>query len=258
MLSIAPTSGVYAQIPEPDAPEKTAMIARMRTAALNYADQLKDFTCMQLMSRSADNSGTGKHFKPLETQELELAFVAHKENYKLLKVNGKTTDLEKRVKQGYFKPSGEFGTSLQKIFDPQANAEFEWDHGELSAGKRICVFRYNVPLASTTMVMRVNLQKVRLGHHGFVYADCDTGAVTRFQTESDIPTIKEQGHNIQVGEQLEVRYGPVVIDSKEFLLPQEAEEIARFYKTLTKSEIQFQQYRKYDSNSTITFDPPKY
>lgn len=50
MLLLAPISGAYAQIPEPDAAEKTAMIARMRTAALNYSDQLKDFTCIQLMS----------------------------------------------------------------------------------------------------------------------------------------------------------------------------------------------------------------
>jgi hypothetical protein len=76
------------------------MIARMRAAALNYSDQLENFTCIQLTSRSADNKGTGKRWKPLETQETELTYIAHKENYKLPTVNGKSTDLEKRVKQG--------------------------------------------------------------------------------------------------------------------------------------------------------------
>ena len=78
-------------------------------------------------------------------------------------------------------------------------------------------------------------------------------AVTHFQSESDVPTIKEQGHDIQVGVQLDVRYGPVMIGSKEFLLPREAVEINRFSTTLTNAEIQFQKYRKYDANSTIEF-----
>lgn len=256
-LSAALIVTSHSQTAQPDGAEQAAMIARMRAVALNYADQLKDFTCIQLMSRSADNSATGKHWKPLETQELELTYTAHKENYKLIKVNGKSTGLEKRVKQGYFQPGGEFGTGLQWIFDPKANAEFAWDHEELSAGKRACVFRYNVPVATTTYVMQVNLQHIKLGHHGLVFADCETGAVTRFQTESDIPTIREQGHNIQIGMQLDVRYGPVMIGSTEFLLPLQAVDIGRFYKTLTKAEIQFTQYRKYDSNSSVTFDPPK-
>ncbi len=49
-----------------------------------------------------------------------------------------------------------------------------------------------------------------------------------------------------------VRHDP--IGEREFLLPQNAEEIVRFGNSLTKVEIQFQQYRKYESNSTVTFD----
>lgn len=58
----------------------------------------------------------------------------------------------------------------------------------------------------------------------------------------------------QLGFRLEVRYGPATIASQEFLLPQSAVETALFYKTWTKAEIQLQQYRKYDANSTIKFD----
>jgi hypothetical protein len=39
-----------------------------------------------------------------------------------------------------------------------------------------------------------------------------------------------------------------------FLLPQQATEIAPFGKTMTKAEMQFRDYRKYDSSSNITFD----
>src|ERR1700683_4627758 len=124
------------QVSAADDAGQMAIIARMRDAAVNYADRLQDFLCTQLTTRSVDTSGSGKRWKVLENQELELGYVAHKEHYRLLKVNGKTTDLEKRVKKGYFIPGGEFGSSLRKIFDPQAAAEFEWDHEESIAGKR--------------------------------------------------------------------------------------------------------------------------
>ena len=239
------TTYAGAQGPEPDAVARTAMISRIRSAALSYGDRLQDFICIQLTARSADNSGAGKRWKRLETQELELSYVAHKEHYKLLKVNGSSTIRDRSIKQGYFIPSGEFGTKLQQIFDPKANAQFEWDHR--------CVFRYRVSAATSTMVMQANLNRVQLGHQGLVTADCDTGAVTGIQMKSDPASVKESGQEIALGWQLDVRYGPVTIGSNEFLLPQEAEEIVRFGKTLTKAEIKFQNYRKYDSSSVVTF-----
>lgn len=253
-LSFALVLSASGQGSTPNATERQAMIARMREAALNYADRLQDFICTQLTTRTVDQSGSGKHWKLLETQELELGYIAHKEHYRLLKVNGKTTDLEKRVKKGYFTPGGEFGTSLRLIFDPRAAAEFEWDREESSAGKRSCVFRYRVPQATSTKVMRADADVVKLGHHGFVTADCDTGMVTRIQIKTEPASVTRNGEAMAIGTELDVRYGLTTIASREFLLPRQAVEIAPFGKTLTKAEIQFQQYRKYDSSSSISFD----
>lgn len=60
-----------------DAATQTAMIARLRDAALNYADRLQDFVCTQFMTCSADPSGSGKHWKLLETQELDVGYISH-------------------------------------------------------------------------------------------------------------------------------------------------------------------------------------
>lgn len=226
----------------------------MRDAAITYTDRLQDFLCTQLTVRSADQSGTGKHWKPLETQELELGYIAHKEHYRLLKVNGKTTDPGKRVKKGYWTPGGEFGTYLLTIFDPKAAAEFEWDREESAAGKRSCVFRYRVPVATSTFAITADADRVKMGHHGFVTADCDTGTVTRIQIETEPASVMRYGRDVAIGLQLDVRYGLTTIASKEFLLPQQAIEIAPFGKTLTKAKIRFQQYRKYESDSSIAFD----
>jgi len=226
----------------------------MREAAINYGDRLQDFSCNQFTIRSTDQESNGKHWKHLDTLEHEVDYVAHRDRYRLLKVDGKTTDLERRLKKGYFTPGGEFGSRLRKIFEPQAHAEFTWDRAEEVDGARTCVFRYHVPEASTTLAMQVNMEAVSMGHHGFVHADCETGTVRRIEMESEPAWAHMGGREIAIGALVDVRYGLTAIGAREFLVPLEAVEIVRFNQTLTKAEIKFQQYRKYDADSSIKFD----
>jgi hypothetical protein len=234
-------------------PDAKETIARMQAAALAYTDRLHDFTCTQELTRRAGSSPAGSHWKLLDTQEAQLDYVNRREHYKLLKVNGQSTDPQKHIKSGYFIPGGEFGSLLEKIFDPKAQAEFAWDHDETAPGSHTCVFRYDVPQATTTYGITADQDRVRLGHHGMVWADCETGSVTHFQIETDLGEIMRSGRHVALGSRTEVRYAPVKIGGQEFLLPQSAEVAALFYKTWTKYEIRFEQYRKYDANSTIKF-----
>lgn len=237
-----------------DTADRTALIARMREAALAYADQLQDFICIQVTTRSADRSGSGQHWKQLEVQEQELSYVAHKENYVLLKVNGDSRKPEKRIKPGYARSSGEFGSALGMIFEPKVNAEFIWDHEETTNGNRLCLFRYQVLQATSTWIVTVDADKIPVAHRGFVYADCDSGRVLRFQMESERASVTRRGQHVALGTQLDVRYGPTMIGSKEFLLPESAVEIARFGHTLTRAEIQFKDYRKFQVDTKIISD----
>jgi hypothetical protein len=172
-------------------------------------------------------------------------------------VNGESVDPEKRIKRGpYLTPGGEFASRLLIIFDPKAHAEFEWDHDE-TAGANTCVFRYSVPQATSTEVIQADADRVRVGHHGMVWADCNTGAVTRFAMETGIGEVSRSGRRVPLGFRTEVRYAPTAIGSQEFLLPQSATVTSLFYKTWTKVEIQYRDYRKYDANSTVTFGDGK-
>lgn len=75
----------------------------------------------------------------------------------------------------------------------------------------------------------------------------------RFHMEADPAAVKQGGRDIALGYELDVRFAFTAIAGQEFLLPRIAESTALFDKTLTKAEVKFQQYRKYDTNSTITF-----
>ena len=244
------TSG---QIPEPDAAARNAILARMMDAAVNYADRLQDFLCVQLIKRSKEDSGPFKHWQALDTQEREVGYISHQEHFRVLSVNGKPPDVEK-IKPGYFLPGGEFGTAFGYIFNPKAVPKFEWDHAEQTGGQQLCVFRYRVAVSESIIVMNSDGEQTHLGHHGLIYADCKSAMPTRMQIESEPASVRRGIFKTELGWKIDVRYAMTPIGEKEFLLPQSAEETVRFGSTQTKVEIQFQQYRKYESSSTVTFD----
>jgi hypothetical protein len=245
--------GVSGQIPEPDAASRNDTLTRMKDAAVNYAGRLQDFLCIERIKRSKEDSGPFKHWQALDTEEREVGYISHQEHYRVLSVNGKSPGVEK-IKPGYFQPSGEFGKVLGYIFDPEPAAEFEWDHAEQSGGKRLCVFRYRVTTAKSTLILYANGDSVHLRHHGLVFADCETALPIRIQIEAEPASVVQKLSKIALGYEFDIRYALTAIGGKEFVLPQTAEETVRFGGSQTKVEIQFQQYRKYESNSTLTFD----
>jgi hypothetical protein len=249
------------QTPKPDAATQAAMISRIRAAALEYENRLQNFTCIQVTAMSSGPSATGSQWKPLETMETELSFVDRRWRYSILKVNGDAANVEQRNKSLDYRGYGQFSGALQRIFSPKADARFEWDHAEAGSGGNVCVFRYDVPQSTSLWVDAVDLDRVRLGLHGMIWADCESGAVMRYRTETDKGEVLRPGRvfglpaqiKVAVGHRQDIRYGAAAIGGVEYLLPQSAVETSLFYKTWTKSEIQFQQYRKYDANSTVKF-----
>ena len=246
----APPAAAVAQAPvAAAADDHEALIARMRQAAHVYTQGLEDFLCTKITTRSGDRSGAGSRWKPLDVQESEVSYVNYKETETLLKVNGQSANL--KIKQGYFIPGGEFGTSLLQIFSSSVHAQFTFDHQESAGSQQLCVFRYRVPLETSRWGMSDGTQSVGFAHHGMVYADCDSGAVMRFHMESEPAEMHRLMFHFPVGERLDVSYRPTLIAGKEFLLPYSAEAIAWYDTDWTRAEMQFQNYRKFQSNSRI-------
>ena len=232
------------------------LLARMKAWAADYDQRLQNFLCTQQMTRYTGSAGPSPSWKRLEHQELEVSYQSKKVAYHLVKVDGKTDKLEQRVKKGYFLPGGEFA-ALSWVFDPDAAAEFTLDHRETHNGRALCVFHYRIPVERTNATMGVNGEKVPLGHQGFVDADCETGEVHRVRYATD-PAIAHSGkRRIPVGTRLDVQYEPIEIGGNQFLLPSHAVLTGQFNTRLTRADIDFSNYRKYSSNSTILFDEAK-
>lgn len=229
------------------------LVAQMKAWAVDYDQRLQDFLCTQQMTRYHGSAGPSPGWKRLEQQELEVSYQYKKVGYHRVKVDGKTDKLEQRVKKGYYIPGGEFA-AMSWVFDPKAAAVFTFDRRETREGHASCLFRYEIPVERTNMVMHVNGESVPLGHQGSVDADCETTEVRLVRIASD-PGVAHFGKRlIPVGLQLEVRYEPIEIGGTRYLLPSHAVLTGLFNTGLTRADLDFSNYRKYSSNSTISFD----
>jgi hypothetical protein len=108
MLALA-ASG---QTPEPNPAARNAILTRMKDAAVNYADRLQDFLCIQRIKRSKEDSGPFKHWQVLDTQEREVGYISHQEHFRVLSVNGKPPGVER---------------SSRAIFCREENSAQRWD-----------------------------------------------------------------------------------------------------------------------------------
>lgn len=238
-------------------------LAILRQSALDSIKQIKNFICFQTMTRSGDDTGTGKHWKSLEVQELELAYSANQAHYTLRSVNGKTTRMESRIKRGYPNVAGgvEFNAILNLIFAPEAKAEIVQDRAA-SAGTNACVFRYSVPRATSTMIYQTEYEKIVEAHHGSVVANCETGEIHEIQFETD-PILIDTAIARPFGtaklktaasSKWDILYSRVQIGGKEFVVPQSSTVVQRLGDILTKSESRFHDYRKFQADVRILAD----
>ncbi len=233
-------------------PDAQALIAKMRAAAASYSAHLHDFVCRETIVRST--STDRKKWKPLETQEVEVGYIAHREHRRLLSVNGRTADAQKYVRKGYWIPAGSLGNRSCLSSRRRRRQSFGGiTRSRLARG--VDAF-FNIPYRTrpTTYEIQADADHVRLGHSGFVTADCETGEILRMQMRTEPGSVKRGIANLEIGLNLYVRYGPVTIGGQEFLLPQDSSQMSSFGKTVTRVEIRFSDYRRFDSSSSIRFD----
>ena len=266
-----------AQTP-PDATEQAKIISALRAYAEVYTSNLPNFICSQITKRevlfAASDTSSVRESSPgrgnfsviragparsADTFEEQLGYFDHRENYQLLKVDGK------KQKPGQPRPpglnsAGEFGTTLWGIFDPQSKAEFEWKKWETLRGQPVSVFSFRVEQSHSQAQLEVPSRAVVVGYHGLIYAARDSNIVLRLTTEADAPNdfpLQDVTHLLD--------YGRVEIAGQPFILPLHAEMQTRMSEDFMRSgregghskqvfltnQVDFREYRKYTAESVL-------
>ncbi len=257
----------YAAEPAQLSPDQAKVIESARTYSMKYVHELPDFICMQVTHRSSmknmdANAGTGISGRsPIaamanrmsfqsDSFEEQLTYVGGKENYEVLTVNGKKVKNANPLKFGGATSIGEFGSLLVELFDPQSHTTFSWGHETHFRGRRAWVYDFEVPREAGTYAVASDSNKTVLAPlSGEVSIAPETGEVLQISSTLDLPP----DFPIRIARR-SVEYAPQEIAGKNYLLPTRSLVHMEDSKQIYDNKIEFKNYHRFASESTIHFD----
>ena len=247
---------VVTPIPPPSPEEQKKALDAATDHALNYVKRLPDFICTQVTRRFADPTGR-EAWIPQDVILERLSYFDQHEDYKVVMVNNHPVDIP-HEKLGGATSSGEFGSILKEIFDPNTKTDFNWARWATLRGRRTYVFSYRVPQSRSTYRITssnspTSSESVVPGYRGLVFVDKASLKVMQITLEAeDLPP----GFPVrQVN--LTLVYDYTRIGDADYVLPLKAELRARDDRRfLTKNDVEFRLYRKFGADTSIKFDTP--
>jgi hypothetical protein len=169
-----------------------------------------------------------------------------------MEVNGKPTVLDYRNVGGAIS-TGEFGTRLYAIFTPQSGTEFTWKGWSHVRRRRVAVFTYRISKEKSQYGVQfgpvaAGPNAIVIGYHGEVSIDPETNTVLRQTLTGDIPP----SFAITACSSW-VEYDYREVAGKSYLVPVAAQTTLSSGRYRAANHIEFQEYRKFGTETTITF-----
>jgi hypothetical protein len=261
--------GGYAADSSPLSPEQTKVLEAARTLAMQYSHELPDFICTQIthrsMSRAIDsnpNIGGGTSSRsPIAAMagsmgyssdviEEQLTYVGGTESYEVVTVNGKTVHNMSHLQFRGATSEGEFGSMLVQVFDPGSRATFSWGRIANEHGRHVWVYGFVVPKEfGTEVIARDTDKEVQVALSGEVYIDPETKEVLQITSSLDLPL----NFPIRIA-QRSIQFAPREIAGKNYSLPTRSLVHMEDGKSVYDNRIEFKNYHRFASESTIHFD----
>jgi hypothetical protein len=239
-------------IPPPSSVEQEAILDEIRANALSYSNSLPNFLCTQVTRRSADPTGSGDHWRQLDTIQEQLSFFDHREKYVVTMVNGSPVTNRDHEKLGGATSEGEFGSMLYDLFNPGTATEFHWEKWGTWRGRRMHVYSFEVSRERSRydIYHGPSNRHVVSAYKGLIYADAATKNVMRILMECvNLP----MDFPIQSVSQ-ELVYQMAKISDQSFLLPEKSELNSRESRYLVKNITSFHLYRKFSADDKIIYE----
>lgn len=232
--------------------EEAKLLESVRSAALEYSQRLPNFICTQVTHRLVTPTGGWNALESKDDIEERVSFVDGKEDYEVVKLNGEKVRGKTHMQFQGAISTGEFGTTLHAIFDPQSRTKFSWDRGESPGGKGVDVFRFEVPKESgITVTDKKSGMKTVVPYSGEIFINIDTLEVLRIDTALKLPLT----FPIFVGTST-VEYKPVTIAGRSYNLPYRSETHMQSRSNLFDNIIDFEDYHKFGSASVVYYSAP--
>ena len=146
--------------------------------------------------------------------------------------------------------SGEFGTLMRGIFESRSDARFDWDHWGNLDGKLVAVYSYFIDSGHSDYSIDYNgEQRIITAYKGLLYADPYTGVIYRIKFEAvDIPAT----FPVQSADEI-LDYNETDISGNKYICPERAQVFLRAGREKTRNDIVFRLYKKFGTESVITY-----
>lgn len=248
--SLLAITAITNPIPPPAPEEVKQLIADARARALNYAQALPNFLCLEVTNRSYDASGTGK-WKHQDTIAELLRYRDKTETHTMLEVDGKSSATNREALLGKHNSfsGGEFGGVLRAVFEPSAKADVQWKETDSLAGGALQMFDYHVDRVNSLFtVTGMNDKQITVGFHGQVFIDSGTRDVRRISLQADDMPRDFPTHSTRIG----VDYDYVAINGHDYLMPIGAEvRLTQGRHEAVLNTIEFRDYRRFGATMKI-------
>jgi hypothetical protein len=241
--------------PAPSSEEQAKLLDEVRDYAVNYTHRLPDFICLEQTRRYVDTTGRDS-WRPTDIISARLSYFNQKEDYKLISQNDRVITDGSYTSVGGATSTGDFGTTMERIFDAKSNTRIEWERWATLRKHRMHVFSYRVPLEYSDFSIRSAQDakdpgvSVVAGYHGEIFVDRDMNVIMRITKEADsIPAafpVREASETLD--------YDFTKIGESEFLLPLNVDVRMHSVRLWSKNVKEFRLYRKFSADAVIKFD----
>jgi hypothetical protein len=243
-------SAARAQSPDPpDSLEQKQVLADAIEHALNHEEDLPNFICTQTTRRFEDFTGKNG-WRPIDIIVERLSYFEHREDYKVIELNGLPASIPHEQLNGA-SSSGEFGSVMKSIFSPETETEFYWQNRFTLRGRKMHVYSYRVQAPKSNYHIKVFTRKLDLvtAYHGLIFVDERKHMVHRITLHPDgiPPSFPIQDVSLA----LDYEYNR--IGDADYLLPLQFELRSREGRLLVKNDVDYDNYRKFTADSSITF-----
>ncbi len=240
----------------PDRETWPQFLEEVRSTAMAYTENLPNFICTQITQRYLRRlPKTG--WVRVDNFVAELTYYDKQEHYKLVSVGNRTAASDATLESLKGTTStGEFGSSLNYLFDPATGTQFRFEGIDHSRGSPTVRVGFRVPKKTSKRSIIFKEGTTELGvvtpYRGRCWIDPDSLQVVQikeraYRIPDTFPITRSEGST---------QYDRVEIAGQQHWLPVRAEVLLenRTARLHTRNVIQFKQYRKFGSEVKFLSD----
>jgi hypothetical protein len=235
------------------APDAVDVIAKARDIAFSYSETLPDYVVKQVTNRYSTIPDPQKGFvwQALDVVTSDLVYENRHERHTQTTVNGKPT---RYVEHTGSWSEGEFANMLLAVFSRSTHTEFRDPKSVIIRDRPAWRYEYSVAEENSTWTLQAGGQETKPACVGSVWIDKATYRVLRIEMAArglanDFPLDTAESS---------VDYGFITIAGQQVLLPVGADSLSctRNSTDCTRDRTEYTGYRKFDADSSVTFDEP--